>query len=199
MVAIEEGSAIISVSGGTQLTYRTGDPIGNTNVRLHSVFSDSVRLDPGNGSLEALSFPDVTELAQYSGRPAATNNRSSQAPFRAPQNIGTPAAAVEAATGAAALFNQHIQVRMHTEGDQVVGFRLEPKNGSPVMSRLGFEPGDVLTEVNGMRLGDLRNVNSVLQALQQSQQANIKVQRNGVEQPMVIDMGQISRLAESVQ
>ena len=57
----------------------------------------------------------------------------------------------------------------------------------------------MLTEVNGMRLGDLRNVNAVLQALQQTQQANVKVQRNGVEQPMVIDMGQIARLAGSVQ
>ena len=198
MVAIEEGSAIISASGGTQLTYRTGDPIGNTNVRLHTVFSDRVMLDPGNGNLESLSFPDVAQLSQSAVR-STVNNRSSQAPFRAPQNIGSPAAAVEAASGAAALFNQHIQVRMHTEGDQVVGFRLEPRNDSPVMSRLGLEPGDVLTEVNGMRLGDLRNVNAVLQALQQTQQANVKVQRNGVEQPMVIDMGQIARLAGSVQ
>ena len=199
MVTLEPGSAIISVAGGAQTTYRTGEPIGNTNARLHSVFFDSVRLDPGNGNLERLSFPDVAELAQNAGRPGAAGNRSTPMPYRAPQTIGAPAAAVEAATGAAAVFNQHIQVAPHTEGDQMIGFRLQPRNDSPVMSRLGLEPGDVLTEVNGMRLNDLRNVNAVLQALQQSPQANVKVRRNGVEQPMVIDMGQITRLADSLQ
>ncbi len=198
MVIPEAGSALILVSGA-QATYRTGDVIGNTNARVHSVFVDRVMLDPGTGRPEALYFPDVAELAQNSSRTSMASSRSAQAPFRAPQNVGTPAAAAEAATGAAALFSQHIQVRMHTEGDQVIGYRLEPRNDSPVMSRIGLEPGDVLTEVNGIRLGDLRSTNAVLQALQQSQQANIKVQRNGVEQPMVIDMSQIARLAGSVQ
>jgi len=199
MVVPEAGTAIISISGGAQTTYHNGDPIGNTNVRLHSVYIDRVLLDPGNGVPEALSFPDVAEVAQYSGRTSATGNRSAQAPFRAPQNIGTPQAAAAAATGAAALFGQHINVAMHTEGNQVIGFRLQPRNDSPVMSRLGFEPGDILTEVNGMRLTDLRSATAVLQALQESPQANVKVQRNGVETPMVIDMGQIARLAESLQ
>jgi general secretion pathway protein C len=198
VVIPEAGAAVISVSGGAQSTYHTGDPIGNTNVRLHSVYADRVMLDPGNGNLEKLSFPDAAQLAQQSGRTTATINRSTQ-PFRAPQTIGTPAAAVEAATGAAALFSQHIVIAQHLEGDQAVGFRLQPRNNSTVMSRLGFEPGDVLTEVNGRRLNDLRNVNTVLQTLQQTQQANVKVLRNGVEQPLVIDMGQIARLAESLQ
>jgi general secretion pathway protein C len=198
MVTLEEGSAIISVSGGAQTTYRTGEPIGNTNVRLHSVFFDSVRLDPGNGNLEKLSFPDLPQVSQSSAL-ANARNRSAQAPFRAPQNTGTPAAAVAAANSAAALFTQHINVAMHTEGNQVIGFRLQPRNDSPVMSRLDFEPGDILTEVNGTRLTDIRSATAVMQALQETPQANVKVQRNGVETPMVIDMGQIARLAESVQ
>ena len=199
VVILETGSAIISLSGGAQLTYHIGDTINNTNARLHSVFWDFVMLDMGGGRLERLFFPDVTQLAQISARPGANTSRSAQTPFRAPQNIGTPAAAVATATGAAALFGQHVSVAMHTEGNQVIGFRLQPRNDSPVMSRLGFEPGDILTEVNGMRLTDLRSAGAVLQALQETPQANVKVQRNGVETPMVIDMGQIARLAESVQ
>lgn len=199
VVVLEEGTAIIALASGTGRLYHTGEPIDSTSVKLHSVFVDSVRLETPNGSLEKLSYPTAEELAQSSGRPATTTNRSAQTPFRAPQNIGSPAAAVEAVTGTAALFNQHIQVRQHIEGDQVIGFRVEPRGDSQVMSRLGLEPGDVLTEVNGVKLGDLRNTNAVLQTLQQSPQANVKIRRNGVDVPMVIDMGQIARLAESIQ
>jgi len=77
----------------------------------------------------------------------------------------------------------------------MIGFRVEPRNDSPVLSQLGLEPGDVLTEVNGKKLGDLRNVTEVLQTLQESPQANVMVRRNGVDQPRSIDIAQIARFA----
>lgn len=201
MVIPEAGTAIIAVAGGAQKLYHTGEAIGTTNVRLHSVFVDRVMLETANGEIEKLSFPDASELAGLAGRAGAGTNRSAQTQtmFRAPQATGTPAATVENVTNAAALFSQHVQLRMRVEGENVIGFGLEPRNDSPVLSRLGLEPGDVLTEVNGVRLSDLRNATAVVQALQQSPQANVKVRRNGVDLPMTIDMSQIARLAESLQ
>jgi general secretion pathway protein C len=192
-----EGTATISLSGGTQKTYHTGDAIEGTNVTLHSVFSFCVMLGTGGSPAEKLCFPEAAQLGQSLGR--ASGNRTAVQPFRAPQSIGTPAAAAGAVTSAAAIFNQHIQVSMQTEGDQVLGYRVQPRNNSTLIREVGLEPGDVLIEVNGMRLNNLGNVNAVLQALQESPQANVIVQRNGVNQPITIDMGQISRLAESLQ
>jgi general secretion pathway protein C len=201
MVIPEAGIATISISGGTPKTFHTGESIGTTpNRTLHSVYWDQVLLDPGGGQkLEKLAFPSAEQLAQRAGRPTLGANRNATTPFRAPQNFNDPATASAAATGAAAIFGQHIQLRMHTEGDEMIGFRVEPRNDSPVLSQLGLEPGDVLTEVNGKKLGDLRNVNEVLQTLQESPQANVVVRRNGVNQPMSIDIGQIARFAESLQ
>jgi general secretion pathway protein C len=192
-----EGTATISLSGGTQRTYHTGDAIEGTSVTLHSVFPFCVMLGTGGSGAEKLCFPETAEPGQYPGRPGG--NRTAAQPFRAPQTIGTPAAAASAVTSAAAIFNQHIQVATQTEGDKVIGYRLQPRNNSSLMRQLGLEPGDVLVEVNGVRLDNLGSVNAVLQALQETQQANVIVQRNGVNQPMTIDMGQIARLAESLQ
>jgi general secretion pathway protein C len=88
---------------------------------------------------------------------------------------------------------------MHEEGGEMIGFRVEPRNDSPVLSRLGLEPGDILTEVNGRKLGDLTSPTALIQALGESPQANVLIRRNGVDQPMSIDVGQIQRLAESLQ
>ena len=197
VVIPEAGAATISLSGGTAMTYHTGFQIENTPVKLHSVYYDSVRVIYPDGRLEKLTFPDASELASNTGR--TTNRQQPQLTFRAQQLTASPAEAVEAATGAAAIFGQHITLRMQLEGDQMIGYRVEPRNDSPVLSRLGLEPGDVLTEINGMPLGDLRRVNDVLQALQQSPQANVMVRRNGTNIPMSIDMGQVQSIAESLQ
>ena len=200
MVIPEEGLAAIATGGGTPTTYHTGETIEGTGARLHSVIVNCAMLDPGTGTLESLCFPTAEELAQQAGRPVSGPNQFTRAPTRPPQTIGTPpSAAVETMSSAAVQFNQHIQVRQAIEGENVIGFRLEPRNDSPVMSQLGLEPGDVLTEVNGVRLSDLRNTTAVVQALQESPQANVKIRRNGVDIPMTIDMGQIARLAESLQ
>jgi len=201
MVIAEEGSAVIELAGGmqTQKTYHTGDTIEGTGVKLHSVFADCAMLDPGTGQLERLCFQTAEELAAQSGRPGTAMSRSTPAPMRVPQQGGTPAATVQNITNAASVFSTHVQLRQHIDGDTVVGWRMEPRNDSPVMAQLGLEPGDVLTEVNGVRLGDLRNLNGVLAALQETPQANVKIRRNGVDVPMTIDLNQVTRLVESLQ
>jgi general secretion pathway protein C len=205
MVIPESGSAIID-NRGQQKVYRTGEAIQDTNgttlATLHSVFVDRVLLDRGGGqALERLELPKADATAQNAGRPNPNARQAAIPPFRAPQPLDNAAtvAATEVASSAAAAFGQHIQLRLQLDGDQAIGFRVEPRGDSPVLSRLGLEPGDVLTQVNGVGLGDLRNVTAVLEALGQSPQANVTIRRNGIDQGMVIDIGQIQRLAESLQ
>ena len=115
------------------------------------------------------------------------------------QGPGTSAALAEAVGGAAALLGEHMQFAMHTENGEMVGFRVQPRGDGRVFAELGLEANDVLTEVNGMRLNDLRNTTQVLQALSEAQQANVRIRRNGFDQALVLNMDQIQRLAESLQ
>lgn len=196
MVIPEQGAAVISGSARQQL-YWTGDQIeGAGNAALHSVFNDRVLLDRGDGRLETLRFPESVSTQSQSSRLSARPQVRNVAPVRgAGSSAPLPAAIGEVAE----LLSEHIQFAMHTENGQVLGFRVQPRGDPSVFSELGLEAGDVLTEVNGMRLNDLRNASQVLQALGETQMANVMIRRNGLDRALVLNIDQIERLAESLQ
>ena len=197
IVIPERGLAVISSGRGEQTVYWTSDDIEDANgTTLHSVFSDRVLLNRGGGRLETLRYPEVENV------PLANSRLTARAPQRTAAQRETPiaAASLAAVVGeAAAVLSEHMQFSMHTDSGQVVGFRVQPLGDSQVFSQLGLQPGDVLTEVNGMRLGDLRNRTQVIQALTEARQANVTIRRNGTDHATVIDIGQIQRLAQSLQ
>jgi general secretion pathway protein C len=193
----EKGSAIISSGRGEQKTYRKGEAIDNAqNATLHSVFNDRVLIDRGGGRLETLRFPETTGVAQSNSRVAARPQLTGARPV---ESLSAAASIADAAGEAAALIGEHMQIAMHTENGQPVGFRLEPRGDGRVFAQLGLEPGDVLTEVNGIRLNDVRNTGRVLEALAETQQASVTIRRNQTDIAMVLDVGQIQRIAESLQ
>jgi type II secretory pathway component PulC len=59
---------------------------------------------------------------------------------------------------------------------------------------LGFQPGDVVTDINGTVLDDVSQGVQIYQALGESTQANVTVLRDGVPQVLVIDTTQLQRL-----
>jgi general secretion pathway protein C len=196
MVIPERGSAVISSSAGGKV-YWSGDAIeGAGNASLHSVFNDRVLLDRGGGRLETLRFPDSAQMRQPTSRLAARPQVRAAAPVQGP---GSSAPLTEAIGEVAELLSEHINFAMHTENGQVLGFRVQPRGDPRVFSELGLEPGDVLTEVNGIRLNDMRNATQVLGALGETQMANVMVRRNGFDRALVLDMDQIQRLSESLQ
>jgi general secretion pathway protein C len=196
MVIPEQGAAVISGGAGQQV-YWTGDQIeGAGNAALHSVFNDRVLLDRGARRLETLRFPESLQDQSQGSRIAARPQVRSVAPVRgAGSSAPLPAALGEVAE----LLSEHIQFAMHTENGRVLGFRVQPRGDPRVFSELGLEAGDVLTEVNGMRLNDLRNASQVLQALGETQMANVMIRRDGVDRALVLNLDQIERLAESLQ
>lgn len=198
IVIPEAGVAAIASGRGEQKVYRTGDTIDNASgAVLHSVFTDRVILDRGGGRLEQLRYPDADQIASNSR--GLNSNLAARAPTL-PSNPPTSAAAFAEAIGnAAAVLGQHLTIAPEMEGGQMTGIRLQPRGDSEVFEQLGLEPGDVLTEVNGVRLNDPRNTSQVLQALVEAPQASVMIRRNGNEQAQVIDIGRIQQLAESLQ
>jgi len=200
VVKPEGGIAIIASGRAEQKRYRPGDTLdGGNGARLHSVYTDRVLLDRG-GRLERLSFPKPDSSAQASVRPRSNVGLTQQRPLQPTARPGNAASLAEAVTNVAGQIGQYMQIAPQEEGGQIVGFRLQPRGDGAIFQQLGLEPGDVLTEVNGIRLGgDVRNTAQVFQALGETTQASIIIRRNGIEQPMIVDVGQIQRLAESLQ
>jgi general secretion pathway protein C len=80
-----------------------------------------------------------------------------------------------------------------------VGFRLTPGRDRDAFSSLGLEPGDVLTEVNGMILNDPQSAAQVFETLGEASMANVTLLRNGNPTVLTIDMSQIENLTENLQ
>lgn len=198
MVIVHEKSTAIIASGrGEQKVYHKGDAIeGAPNATLHSVFTDRVLLDRGGGRLETLRWPEPDSAPQANSRIAARPQISTT---RQPQSPSAAASLADAASEAAALIGQHMQFAAQMENGQQIGIRVEPRGDGTVFAQLGLEPGDVLTEVNGIQLNDVRNTTLVLKTLSENQQASVTIRRNGTDQAMVLDVGQIQRLSESLQ
>jgi general secretion pathway protein C len=200
VIVPEGGIAIIASGRAEQKRYRPGDTLDDgSGTRLHSVYVDRVLLDRG-GRLERLSFPKPDSSPQASARPRSNVALSQQRPLQPAVRPGNAASMADAVTSAIGQIGQFMQIAPQEEGGQMVGYRLQPRGDGAIFQQLGLEPGDVLTEVNGIRLsGDIRNTAQVFQILAETTQASVIVRRNGVEQPMVIDVGQIQRLSESLQ
>lgn len=181
------GSVIIE-SRSESKTYYVGQEInGADGATLHSVYSDRVLLDR-NGRLETLRLPkDLT--ASTGGAPMAMPSL--------PQTQAQSAPLREILSENAARLQDIIRPAPHVQEGQIVGFRVNPGRDRAAFEALGFQPGDVVTDVNGTVLDDVSQGLQIFQSLGESTQANVTVLRDGVPQVIVIDTTQLQRLQEN--
>ena len=85
----------------------------------------------------------------------------------------------------------------HVQEGQIVGFRVNPGRDRAAFEALGFQPGDVVTDINGTVLDDVSQGLQVFQSLGEATQANVTVLRDGVPQVLVIDTTQLQNLQEN--
>jgi general secretion pathway protein C len=197
----ESGHAIIASGRNEERAYRIGQSIdGGSGATLHSVFADRVILSRG-GVLETLRLPDLTNGA-------GTARISSSLPPPPPPPSAVPDPAMDApASGSlrevisdnAANLANIIRVSPHVEGGQMVGFRVNPGRERDMFASLGLEPGDVVTDINGMALDDPARGLQIFESLGEATMANVTLMRNGVVQTLMIDTSQLDSLAEGRQ
>ena len=87
----------------------------------------------------------------------------------------------------------------HVEGGQVIGFRVTPGQDADSFAALGLEPGDVVTDINGLALDDPSRGLQAFEALGEATMANVTIVRNGTPQVIVIDTNQLNSLSEDRQ
>lgn len=182
------GSVIIESLGQSKTYYVGGTIEGADGATLHTVYSDRVLLNR-NGRLETLRFPK--ELQASARSPAMAM------PQRMPQAPQQQTSLREVISENASRLTDIMRPTPHVQEGQVVGFRLNPGRDRATFEALGFQPGDVVTDINGTVLDDPTQGLAVFQSLGESTQANVTVLRDGVPQVIVIDTSQIQSLQEN--
>ena len=176
------GAAIIA-SGQVEKTYTVSDVIeGAGGAQLHAIYSDRVILNRA-GQLETLSLP--TEFA--SGNIGAV--------YAAPA-MPVPAGATlrSMISDNATRINEIVRVAAHIEQGRMVGFRLNPGGQPEQFAALGFQPGDVVTEINGTAMSDPSRGLQVFESLGEATMANVTVIRDGSPRVLTIDTSLLGEL-----
>jgi len=188
------GQAIIAANRGEDKTYHVGQSIDNASgTKLYSVYWDKVLLDRGEGRYETLRLPK-----ELLGAPAAR----AKGPMMAPPVAAPPAAneSLRTVIGQNAQKLQDIiRVSPQIEQGKTVGFRIQPGKDRSTFDTLGLQPGDVVTEINGVLLDDPAKGLQVFAALGEATQANVTVLRDGAPQALVVDTTQLQSLKENRQ
>jgi general secretion pathway protein C len=192
--------ALIAEGNNPERPYRLGDTIAN-GPRLERILSDHVVLSR-NGTLEKLSLPKDNLVGAAAPRAASPPTGGARPPAATPLSA-VPAAPEAAAPVDASAVAERLRKQMETRPDalqdlaettpymqngQFAGLRLRPGRDRQAFQQLGLQPGDVLTQVNGVPLTDPVQGLSLLQELLNNDQVNIQVLRNGTEVPLSFNL-----------
>lgn len=169
------GAAIIA-SGQVEKTYTVSDIIeGTGGAQLHAIYSDRVILNRA-GRLETLTLPTEYSLAN-----------SGTVYVAPPVPLPAPATLRSVISDNATRINEIVRIAAHIEQGRMVGFRLNPGEQPEQFTALGFQPGDVVTEINGTAMSDPSRGLQVFESLGESTMANVTLIRDGTPQVLTID------------
>lgn len=192
--------ALIADGNNPERPYRLGDTIAN-GPRLEQILSDHVVLSR-NGALEKLSLPKDNLTSAAAPRATPAPPAGARPPAVTPLSAA-PAGPEAAAPVDASAVAERLRKQMETRPDalqdlaettpymqngQFAGLRLRPGRDRQAFQQLGLQPGDVLTQVNGVPLTDPVQGLSLLQELLNNDQVNIQVLRNGTEVPLSFNL-----------
>jgi general secretion pathway protein C len=171
--------AIIGDGAGGEKVYflKATVPGGAT---LQSIQPDRVILSRG-GALEALLLPREGGAANPSPRPP-------------PAALGTPApgSMQEVITQNANTITQVIRPQPYMPNGELKGYRVYPGRNREQFVALGLQPGDLVTEINGMALNNPQQAMQIFKALGETTQAQVMIERDGKSQTLTLDTGQVA-------
>ncbi len=74
------------------------------------------------------------------------------------------------------------------ENGKQIGYRLQPQQKGQLLSEIGIQTNDVITQINGVKLDKPQNGISALRKLSTAKNLNIVVRRNGADVPLNISL-----------
>lgn len=176
-------SAIIARgANGKEEIYSIGDKIPG-GIMLKEIHPEHIILER-QGRLETLRLEkskgaDLTSTNNMNTSSASTISSNSSKKLKDIRRdiIKNPAS-----------FRKHaLPVAVRENGKQI-GYRLQAQQNSDLLTQAGLQSSDVITSINGIKLNDMKNSISALNALRSANNVNITVKRNGAEVPLNIQL-----------
>lgn len=74
------------------------------------------------------------------------------------------------------------------QNGELIGYKLQPQGNRELFNTLGLNPNDVILSINDIKLNTPGEGLKALQTLSFAKQLNLRVLRNGTEQPLQFDI-----------
>jgi len=178
------GLAIIGETAQATKLYAAGSTLPG-GVRLHEVYVDRVVLDR-DGSLETLPLPRQPLGGAASARLSPSGNTEPALSDSVQRLV---------AQGPEVIGEVLRPMPTYANG-QLKGFRVYAGRDRQKFAKLGLQPGDLVTQINGVPLGDAQHGMEILRTLGNSPTANVTIERGGAVQQVTIDTAQAAAMAE---
>jgi general secretion pathway protein C len=174
-------------AGGEKVYFLKGTVPGGAT--LQSIQPDRVILSRG-GALEALLLP-------REGAPPGTAPRLP--PVATTLGRPAPGSMQEAITQNANTITQVIRPQPYMPNGELKGYRVYPGRNREQFVALGLQPGDLVTEINGMSLNNPQQAMQIFKALGETTQAQVMVERDGKSQTLTLDTSQVAAAGGATQ
>lgn len=174
-----QGFAFIGESAALAKFKRVGEALPG-GALLHSVYIDRVMLDRG-GRLEALMLP---RFKTGGVAPPLVVNQPPQ-PTRFAENVRRIAESNPSA------FSEIVRPQPVYDGSVQRGYRVYPGRNRQQFAKLGLQPGDLVTAVNGTPLNDPTVGQQVFNTISTSDRVTLTVERNGQTQQINVNTATI--------
>jgi general secretion pathway protein C len=178
-------SAIIAQGkNGKEDIYGIGDKMPG-GVIVKEIYPEYVVLER-NGQLETL------KLQKISGVGNLTSSAKPYGRAGGRSATGSPGAALKQIRGDIlknpASFGEYALPVVVKENGRQIGYRLQPQQKGQLLSEIGIQTNDVITQINGVKLDKPQNGISALRKLSTAKNLNIVVKRNGADVPLNITL-----------
>jgi len=178
-------SAIIAQGkNGKEEIYGIGDKMPG-GVTIKEIYPEHIVLER-SGRLETLKLQKISGLGNiYSSGKSYLNSNGAYLK-------GSPEAALKQIRGNIlknpTSFGDYALPVVVKENGKQIGYRLQPQEKGQLLSELGIQKNDVITQINGIKLDRPQNGISALRKLSTAKNLNIVVKRNGAEIPLNISL-----------
>ena len=177
----EQGWAILGQNAQSARVMATGSALAG-GVLLKAVYPDRVVLEIG-GRLESLMLPRLSGAAgPYPVRAASSD-------------AGAMIDAVRSAIGnqaALARAGEVVRPQPVFANGNLRGVRAYPGSNRQVFAKLGLQPGDLVTAINGAQLEDVQRATATLRNLG-NEPVQITVERNGQARQITVDPAAVTQ------
>ncbi len=189
------GSAVIK-GGNLEQVYAVGDDLpASGKVVLAKVMARQVVID-NNGTYELIKLYEGPGLILPTRTPSKTPTESGTRASAVPAGDDTDADSRAIAAGryrqqlydAPESLARVVSISPVREGGSVKGYQVAPGPDRDAFDATGFQPGDIVTAVNGLALSDASNTLKLYQMMKDTDQATFELERNGESVTLSVDI-----------